>query len=74
MATESVKEFRGMPADQLKARAEELRQELFKLRTGASTEKVKDTSRFQKIKKDIARIHTILTENEKKNQTSKAQA
>ena len=72
MATETLKEYRGMPADQLLAREEELRQELFKLRTQGSTEKVKDISRFQKIKKDIARIQTIRRENETK--TSKAQA
>lgn len=72
MATESLKEFRSMGAEQLQAREEELRQELFKLRTGASTEKVKDTSKFHKVKKDIARIQTIRRATELKN--SKAQA
>jgi large subunit ribosomal protein L29 len=70
MATETLKEFRKMATDQLKAREKELREELFKLRTGATTEKVKDTARPGKIKKDIARIMTILRAQEIK----KAQA
>ena len=70
MATETLKEFRKMATDQLKAREEELRSELFKLRTGGTTEKVKDTARSGKIKKDIARILTILRAQELK----KAQA
>ncbi len=70
MATETMKEFRKMATDQLKAREVELRDELFKLRTGATTEKVKNTARPGQIKKDIARIQTILREQE----TKKAQA
>jgi large subunit ribosomal protein L29 len=65
-ATESTKELRKMPSDQLKAREQELRTELFKLRTTGSTEKVKDVSQFKKIKKDIARILTLLGEQNKK--------
>jgi large subunit ribosomal protein L29 len=67
MATEDLKQFRKMAVDQLKEREEELRQELFKLRTSGATEKVKDTSRFGKVKKDIARILTVLREQEMKN-------
>ena len=66
MATETLKEFRKMAKDQLQERAEELRTELFKLKTQASTEKVKDVSQFRKIKKDIARILTILHEQNSK--------
>ncbi len=70
MATETLKEFRKMAKDQLAEREQELRTELFKLRTTNATEKVKDNSQFQKIKKDIARIKTILREQETK--TAKA--
>jgi large subunit ribosomal protein L29 len=73
MATEALKEFRKMPADKLKEREQELRTELFKLRTGGATEKVKDTSKFKKVKKDIARIMTILGEQDPKK-TVKAKA
>jgi large subunit ribosomal protein L29 len=70
MATETLKEYRKMAPDELKQREQELRTELFKLRTGATTEKVKDTARGGKIKKNIARIMTILRQQE----STKAQA
>ena len=66
MATESLKELRKLNEKELVTKESELRTELFKLRTGEVTEKVKDTSKFQKIKKDIARIKTILRESELK--------
>ena len=66
MSVETLKEFRKMAPDQLKEREAQLREELFKLRTGGATEKVKDTSKFRKIKKDIARILTIQRESELK--------
>ena len=68
MATETLKEYRKMAKDELVSKEAELRSELFKLRTGGATEKVKDTSRAGKVKKDIARIKTIL--HEQANQTS----
>ena len=73
MATETLKEYRKMANDELVSKEAELRDELFKLRTGGATEKVKDTSRTGKIKKDIARIKTILREQEIKN-SQKAKA
>ncbi len=66
MATEDLKEFRKMATDQLKEREQELRTQLFKLRSSSTTEKVKDVSQFKKVKKDIARILTVLRENELK--------
>ena len=64
MSIETLKEFRKMPVDKLKEREQELRTELFKLRTGGATEKVKDTAKTGKVKKDIARILTILRQHE----------
>ena len=62
-----------MAGDELAQREQELRGELYKLRTGEVTEKTKDTSKFKKIKRDIARIQTIRHETEmKKNQKAKA--
>jgi large subunit ribosomal protein L29 len=66
MATETLKEFRKMPIDELKEREQQLRTELFKDRTSGATEKVKDNSKAKKTKKDIARILTILREHELK--------
>jgi large subunit ribosomal protein L29 len=72
MATKTLEEFRKMAPDLLKEREGELRTELFKLRTGNSTEKVKNTSQFKKIKKDVARIQTLRREQELKNSKKKA--
>ncbi|MCL2645657.1 MAG: 50S ribosomal protein L29 [Phycisphaerales bacterium] len=66
MATEDLKEYRQMATDQLQEREQELRTQLFKLRTNSATEKVKDVSQFKKVKKDIARILTVMRENELK--------
>jgi large subunit ribosomal protein L29 len=73
MATETLKEFRKMAQDELVEKETELRGALFKLRTGGATEKVKDTSKASKIKRDIARIKTILRAQEIRN-SQKAQA
>jgi large subunit ribosomal protein L29 len=67
MASETLKEYRKLAADMLAEREKELREELFKLRTGEKTDKEKDTSRAGKIKKNIARILTIRREQELKN-------
>ena len=72
MASETLKEYRKMAGDQLEERERELRSQLFKLRTGGATEKVKDTSQFLKIKRDIARILTIRREQELKASRAKA--
>lgn len=72
MATETLKEFRKMATDELKKREEELRSELFGLRTGGAAEKVKDTSKAGKLKKDIARIKTILRHQELETSRKKA--
>jgi large subunit ribosomal protein L29 len=69
MATETLKEFRKMAPDQLAAREQEIRSELFTLKTRSATEKVKDLSQFKKLKKDIARILTIRAESAKKAKT-----
>jgi large subunit ribosomal protein L29 len=66
MATKTLEEFKKMHADMLKEKELDLRNELFKLRTGGATEKVKDTSQFVKIKRDIARIRTLLRQQELK--------
>lgn len=63
---DTLKSFRAMAKDELAERERELRDELFKLRSGGATEKVKDTSTGRRIKKDIARIVTIRREAELK--------
>ena len=70
MSKESLKEMKGMAADQLMARENELRKDLFDLRNKVASGALKDRSDFANktrlVKKDIARVHTILRQQELK--------
>ena len=55
-------EMKKLDAAGLKEREADLRKQLFDLKTRNSSEKVKDTSQFRKIKKDIARLLTLQTQ------------
>ena len=66
MATESrAAELRGKSATELKDQLVELRKEEFGLRMKRGTGQLADTSRFKKIRRDVARIKTILNEQTK---------
>lgn len=66
MATESrAAELRGKSATELKDELVELRKEEFGLRMKRGTGQLADTSRFKKIRRDVARIKTILNEQTK---------
>ena len=66
MATESrAAELRAKSADELKDELVALRKEEFTLRMTRSTGQISDTSRFKKIRRDVARIKTILNEQAK---------
>jgi len=63
MATESrAAELRAKSATELKDELVELRKEEFNLRMQRGTGQLSDTSRFKKIRRDVARIKTILNE------------
>lgn len=63
MATESrAAELRAKSATELKDELVELRKEEFSLRMIRGTGQLSDTSRFKKIRRDVARIKTILNE------------
>ena len=55
-------EIREMNPDELEGELETLRQRLFDIRTQAVTEKLEDSSLLTKVKRDIARIKTVLRE------------
>jgi len=59
-------EVRKMPVDQRIAKLEELRLELVKLRLQAKMGLLKDTARIRNIRKDIARILTIINQERKR--------
>jgi large subunit ribosomal protein L29 len=62
MAT--VKELRELSADELKARAIELKQTLFDLKSKANTGVLDSTADLEKTKRDIARCLTVAREKE----------
>jgi len=56
-----AKEVHKLSVEELLIEVKRLRKRLFELRTQAVTEKIKDTSQFPKIRKDVARLLTELS-------------
>ena len=57
-------EIREMSVDDVKARLDELVKERFNLRFRSATESIENPMRFRAIRRDIARLQTILREKE----------
>ena len=57
-----IAELRGKDAEQLNAELVALREEAFKLRMQRSTGQLENSARFSQIRKDCARILTLLNE------------
>ena len=55
-------ELRGLSSEQLNAKVIELKEELFGLRFQAATGQLESSSRLRNVRKDIARIYTVLQE------------
>jgi large subunit ribosomal protein L29 len=64
MATSRITELREMSDDELVTRLGEARQELFNLRFQHVTGQLDNYSRLGQLRKDIARIETLLREKE----------
>jgi large subunit ribosomal protein L29 len=60
MATTKTADLRELSAEQLQARLGELKEERFRLRFRSATEAIENPIRFRTIRRDIARIQTIL--------------
>jgi large subunit ribosomal protein L29 len=58
-------EIREMDSEDIVARVRELEEERFRLKFRSATEPLEDPLRMRVIRKDIARLKTILTEREK---------
>jgi len=61
-----AKELRELTNEELIKRRKDLKEELFNLRFQLSTGQLENTARIRLVKRDIARIETILREREKK--------
>ncbi|MSP19045.1 MAG: 50S ribosomal protein L29 [Bdellovibrionales bacterium] len=57
-----AKELRTLGVDELQARCRQWAEDLFRARFGAQSVEAKDTSIFKKLRRDIARAKTVLTE------------
>jgi large subunit ribosomal protein L29 len=57
-------ELREMSVEDLKSKLEELTTERFNLRFRSATESIENPMRFRAIRRDIARLQTILREKE----------
>jgi len=55
-------EIRNMNAEELVAKAKELKEELFNLKFQLSLGQLANTARIRQVRRDIARIKTILNE------------
>ena len=60
-----AEEIREMTPDDIKARVAELEEERFRLRFRSATEALENPLRLRTIRKDIARLKTVLTERER---------
>jgi large subunit ribosomal protein L29 len=66
--------MRDMSRDDLLQEDSELRQQLFKLRFQTATGQLESASRVRAVRRDIARIQTILREMEIDEERKKSQA
>jgi large subunit ribosomal protein L29 len=60
-----TKEIRALSAEEIKAKIADKREELMKLRFQQITGQLTDTSRLRTLRRDVARMETILTEMQK---------
>ena len=67
-------ELRDLPLDELERRLTETKEELFNLRFQNATGQLDNYKRLGQLKKDVARIKTLLRQNELAEQEKSEQA
>ena len=60
-------DIKEMSVDEMNNKLEDLKQELFNLRFQLAVNQLENTARLKTVKKDIARIKTVLREQELKS-------
>jgi len=58
----NVSELRKLSSAELRKKEQEMREELFKLRFQHGIRKLENPARLKQLRKDVARVQTILTE------------
>jgi len=62
MAKLKAADLRQLSRDELRSKVSELKEELFGLRFQAATGQLEDTARIREVRKDLARVYTVLQE------------
>ena len=65
-----AEEIRELSVDEIKTRVAELEEERFRLRFRSATETLENPLRLRTIRKDIARLKTVLTEKQAGERTN----
>ena len=60
-------EFRSLSKEDLKKKLQDLKSELFNLRFQLAINQLENPMRIKAVRKDIARVQTVLTEKESKD-------
>ena len=64
MKAKEIKEIRGLSIEKLEEKLQELKKDLFMLRMQHATNQLDNPMQIATVKKDIARIKTIIREKE----------
>ena len=64
MKAKEIKEIRGLSVEKLEAKLQDLKKDLFMLRMQLATNQLDNPMQIAAVKKDIARIKTIIREKE----------
>ena len=64
MKAKELKEIRGLSVEKLEAKLQELKKDLFMLRMQHATNQLDNPMQIAAVKKDIARVKTIIREKE----------
>ena len=64
MKAKEIKEIRGLSVEKLEEKLQELKKDLFMLRMQHATNQLDNPMKLAAVKKDIARIKTIIREKE----------
>ena len=64
MKAKEIKEIRGLSVEKLEEKLQDLKKDLFMLRMQHATNQLDNPMRIAAVKKDIARIKTIIREKE----------
>ena len=59
-----IKDIRNMDVDELKRKNSDLMEELLRLRIRHASERIESTAMLGKLRRDVARIKTVLKETE----------